>query len=73
MRLVIAGATSWSGDPPPIRVNNGSMTIKRMDELVLRYGMPPNYIYKVPTISEYVSTPGSLEIGMCKDTFRVKF
>lgn len=56
-----------------IGVNRGSMTIKRMDELMSRYGMPPSYICRVPTISEYVSILGLLEIGMCEETFSVKF
>lgn len=57
------------GDPPPIEVNRGSITVEKMEELVLRYGIPPSYVCIVPTISEYVPMPGSLKIGVCKETF----
>lgn len=56
-----------------IGVNRGNMIDKRMDELVSRYGVPLSYVYKIPTIIEYISMPGPLKIGVCEKTFRVRF
>lgn len=44
-----------------------------MEELVLRYGMPPDYICSVPSLRKYVSTTGSLEIGVYEETFKARF
>lgn len=49
------------------------MTERRMEEFVLRYGLAPSYICRVPSIEEYMSTFGPLEIDICKKTFRVEF
>lgn len=64
---------SIDNDPLPIGVNRGSMPIEKMEELVSRHSMPFSYVYKVLTISEYVSTSGSQEIGVCKETFWARF
>lgn len=72
MRLILARFKT-SNALPFIRVNRGSVTIKRMDELVSRYGVSFNYICRVPTISKYVSMLGLFEIGVREETFRVEF
>lgn len=51
-------------DLPPVRVNRGIMTIERMNELLLRYRVPSDYIYRMSIASEYVFTSGRLEIGV---------
>lgn len=61
------------GDPPPITFNRGSIIVERMDELVLRYSVPSNYVCRVPTINKYISTRGSLEISVYEETFLAGF
>lgn len=56
-------------NPPPVGVNRGTMTIERMNELVMRYGVPSRHISRILTVSEYVSTLGTLKIGVCKESF----
>lgn len=64
---------SADSDLPPIGVNKGSMTVKRMNELVSRYDKPLGYVSRVSTISEYMSTLSPFEINVCKKTFRARF
>lgn len=59
--------------PPLVRVNRGTMTTERMNELVMRYKVPSRYIFKIPTTSKYVSILGPLEISVCKKSFQAKF
>lgn len=49
-------------DSPLIRVNRCPITVKKMDELVLKYRVPSGHVYKIPTINKYVSTFGPLKI-----------
>lgn len=60
-----------TNDSQPVEFTWGSMIERRIEELALRYGVPLNYIYKVPSFEEYVSTP--LEIDVCKETFKARF
>lgn len=53
-----------NGDPPLIGVNKGTMTTKRLGELVARYGVLSNYVCRGPIIDEYISIPGPLEISV---------
>lgn len=55
-----------TNDPQPVKVNRGSMTEKRIEELVSRYGVPPSYTCRVPSLREYMSMPGPLEISVCE-------
>lgn len=64
---------STTSDPPSIKVKQGNMNAERIEELVLRYGVPSNYICRIPSIDEYGSMPGPLEIGMCEEIFKVGF
>lgn len=60
-------------DPPPIGVNRDIIIIKKITEIVLRYGMHSGYVYKIPTINKCISTLSSLEIGACKESFWAGF
>lgn len=52
-----------------IGILQGTISIERMSELVLRYKVSPGYIYRIPTDDEYVSTLGHLEVGVCDKSF----
>lgn len=49
------------------------MSLEKMGELVLRYGVPFGYICKVFNDDEYISTPCLLYISMCDESFQTRF
>lgn len=63
------GGRQVDNDLLPVRVNRGIMAIKRMNELLMRYGVPSRYVCRLPTTGEYVSILGTLEIGVCEESF----
>lgn len=46
------------------------MIVKKISELVSKYGVPFGYIYRILIVSEYVFTPGHLKISVCEDNLR---
>lgn len=60
-------------DLPLIGVNRGIKTVERISELLSRYGVPSEYVYRISITNEYVSTLGLLKIGVCEESFWAKF
>lgn len=52
-----------------IEVNRGTMTAKKISEPISKYIVSSSYVYRIPSVSEYISTPSPLEINMCKESF----
>lgn len=42
---------------------------ERMSKLMLRYRVPPNYICRILSDDEYVSTLGPLKVAVCEGEF----
>lgn len=55
-------------DPSIVRIPWAIMSL-RMAKLVPRYGVPPNYIYKIPGDDKYVSRSSPLEVAICGRLF----
>lgn len=45
------------------------MSLERMNKLVLNYGGPSRYVYRIHSDDKYIATLGSLEFGMCENEF----
>lgn len=48
------------------------MIAKRIREIMLRYGVPFEYLYRLPGDSECISYPDLIEVTVCKETFRTR-
>lgn len=49
------------------------MTAERIKEILSRYGVLPEFLYRLPDSNECISYPGPMEVAMCKVTFREGF
>lgn len=41
----------------------------RIREIMLRYGVPPEYVYRLSSDSECISYPDAIEVAICEETF----
>lgn len=56
-------------DAPIIGIPWGTISLDGMSELMLRYKVPPNYIYRISGDDEYVLRASPLEVVICEESF----
>lgn len=44
-----------------------------MGELMSSYGIPSEYVHRIPSDDEYISTPDPLGVTVCEKIFWVRF
>lgn len=47
----------------------GLMMVKRVREIVFRYGVPPEFVCKLSGDSEYIFYSSPIEVTMSEETF----
>lgn len=60
-------------DPFVVKIPRGITSSKRMDALVLRSGVPPDYVCRILGDEKYISSPSPLEVAICEETFQAEF
>lgn len=58
---------------PMVVILQDIISLKRMQKLVLRYGVPLGYVYKVFNDDMHISTLGPLKVVMYEDRFCARF
>lgn len=56
-------------DPLIIGILRAIMSSGRRSEVVSKYGMPPNYVYRILGDDKYVSRLDLLEVAVCEESF----
>lgn len=60
-------------DPPLYEKLWGLMTEERMAQVMFRYGVPSDFIYRLPGDTECFSYPSPIEVAVCEEMFKVGF
>lgn len=56
-----------------VGIPRGTISSKRMGELILRYDVPTENMCRTSSDKKYVSNPSPLKVAICKETFYARF
>lgn len=61
------------GDPSFYGKSQGIITEERMTKIMLRYGVPLEFLCRLQGDSECIFYLGPMEVAVCEEMFRVRF